>query len=119
MLVRGDPGDAVTFSTLFSVWGEAVPLLMDPFAERWSGVRSYRFYLGRFVAYIKVDRRPFRQPFAKDALTPERPLHVICRQLTASKDFRVMEHVLTYEINRRASAGRPYPNRPETRRAAL
>lgn len=49
MLVRGDPGDAATFATLFSVWDEAVPLLMDPFAERWDGVLAYRFYLGRFV----------------------------------------------------------------------
>jgi len=100
MLVRGDPGDAATFATLFSVWDEAVPVLMDPFAERWGGVRSYRFYLGRFVAYIKADSRPFPEPLAKAVLTPEGPLHVISRQLAASKDFRVMEHVLTYEVIR-------------------
>jgi len=101
MLARGDPGDAATFATLFSAWDEAVPLLMDPFAERWDGVRAYRFYLGRFVAYIKVDRRPFPDPLATAVLTPEGPLHVISRQLAASKDFRVMEHVLSYEIIRR------------------
>ena len=101
MLVGGDPGDAATFATLFSVWDETVPLLMDPFAERWDGVRAYRIYLGRFVAYIKVDSRPFTEPLAKAALTPDGPLHVVSRRLAASKDFHVMEHVLTYEITRR------------------
>jgi hypothetical protein len=102
MLLQRDPGDAATFATLFSVWDDgAEPLLMDPFAERWDGVRSYRFYLGRFVAYTKVDSRPFPEQLAKAALTPGGPLHVISRKLAASKDFRVAEHILTYEIIRR------------------
>ena len=101
MLVRRDPGDTATFATLFSVWDGAESVMMDPFAERWDGVRSYRFYLDRFVAYIKVDRRPLPEQLAKAALTPEGPLHVVSRQLAASKDFRVAQHILTYETNRR------------------
>jgi hypothetical protein len=101
MLVRGDPSDAATFSTLFSVWDDSESLIMDPFAERWDGVRSYRFYLGRFVAYIKVDSRPFPELLARAALTPEGPLHVISRELARSQDFRVAEHVFAYEIIRR------------------
>ena len=102
MLLRRDPGDTATFATLFSVWDNgAEPLLMDPFVERWDGVRSYRFYLGRFVAYIKVDGRPFPEQLARAALTPRGPLQVISRRLAASKDFSVAEHVLAYEISRR------------------
>jgi hypothetical protein len=101
MLLRGDPGDAATFATLFSVWDGAEWLLMDPTAERWDNVRSYRFYLGRFFAYVKVDSRPLPEPLAKAALAPGCPLHVISRQLDVSKDFRVAQHILTYEINRR------------------
>ena len=101
MLLRGDPGDAATFATLFSVWDEAQAFMMDPFAERWDGVLSYRFYLGRFVTYVKVDSRPLPEQLAKAALAQGCPLHVISRQLAVSKDFRVAQHILTYEINRR------------------
>jgi hypothetical protein len=102
MLVRGDPGDAANFATLFSVWdaADSVPLMMDPLAERWDGVRAYRFYLGRFVAYIKVDQRSFSEQLAKGALTPDGPLHVVSRQFAGSKDLRVAEHVFAYELNR-------------------
>jgi hypothetical protein len=102
MLLQRDPGDATTFATLFSVWDDGTePLWMDPIAERWDLVRSYRFYLGRFVTYVKVDSRPLPEQLAKAALTPEGPLHVVSRQLAASKDFRVAQHILTYETNRR------------------
>ena len=115
MLVRGDPGDAATFGTLFSVWDGAESLIMDPFAERWDSVRSYRFYLGRFVAYIKVDSRPFPEPLARAALTPEGPLHVISRQLERSQDLRVAEHVFAYEIIRRLSHMKPELGPPDAR----
>jgi hypothetical protein len=51
MLLLKDPGDTKTFATLFSVWdaADSIPLMMDPFEERWNGVRAYRFYLSRFV----------------------------------------------------------------------
>ena len=102
MLLRGDPGDAATFATLFSVWDDSAEwLLMDPTAERWDDVRAYRFYLGRFVAYIKVDSRPLPEPLAKAALTPDGPLHVLSRQFAALKDLRVAERVLVHHANRR------------------
>jgi hypothetical protein len=102
MLLRGDPGDAATFATLFSVWDDSAEwLLMDPTAERWDDVRAYRFYLGRFVAYVKVDSRPLPEPLAKAALTPDGPLHVLSRQFAASKDLRVAERVLAHHANRR------------------
>jgi hypothetical protein len=95
MLLRRDPGDMATFATLFSVWDDADPFMMDPCAGRWDGgVRYYRFYLGRFVAYIKVDRRPFPDPLAKAVLSPNGPLHIISREFAASKDFRVAAHVM-------------------------
>jgi hypothetical protein len=106
MLVRGDPGDAATFATLFSVWdaADSIPFIMDPFEERWDDVRAYRFYLGRFIAYIKVDQRPLPERLGKVALTPDGPLHVVSRRLTGSKDFRAAAHVLSYEFNRRRHA---------------
>jgi hypothetical protein len=56
-------------------------------------MRTYRFYLGRFVAYIKVDRRPFPERFVGAALSGKPPLHIISRDLAASKESRVIERV--------------------------
>jgi len=96
MLVKGEPGDAMVFGVLFSVWdGGDSHTIMDPFAGRLSGVRTYRFYLGRFVAHIKVDRRPFPSPLAEAILSAEgRPLHIVSRDLAASKEYHVMGRVI-------------------------
>jgi hypothetical protein len=94
MLQRRDPGDAATFAVLFSVWSGTDSPIMDPSAGHLGEVRTYRFYLGRFIAHIKVDRRPFPWVLAKAALSPEEPLHLISRELAASKDFQVMKRVL-------------------------
>jgi hypothetical protein len=95
MLFRGEPGDPGIFATMISVWRDADgPLLMDPFPERLFEVLTYRFYLGRFVAYIKVDRRAFPEPFVKAALCRDGPLHIVSRDLAASKESRVMNRVI-------------------------
>ena len=106
MLLRRDPGDTATFATLFSVWDDADPFMMDPCAGRWDGgVRYYRFYLGKFVAYMKVDSRTLPEPLPKAALRADGSLHLLSRELAASKDFRVAEHVFAYyEANRRSGA---------------
>src|SRR5205085_5334408 len=58
MLLRAEPGPSDDFGVTFAMWnGTEGPLFMDPFGERWDGVNYYRFYLGRYLAYIKVDRR--------------------------------------------------------------
>ena len=108
MLIGGDPGDAGTFSTLFSIWDDAEwPVIMDPFPERWSEVRAYRFYLGRFALYVKVDRRSLPDPLSQAALSLDGPLNLISRQLLQSNDFRVIQHIL--------NARMPFTRRTTTR----
>jgi hypothetical protein len=100
MSLRCDPGDTATFGSLISIWSNADwPLLMDPFSERLFEARTYRFYLGQFVAYIKVDQRPFPERFEGAALSREPPLHIISRDLAASKEKRVIQRV--FDANRR------------------
>lgn len=64
--------------------------IMDPFAERWKGVNSYRVYFGQVVAYIKVDRRPFPAPLNKFSLLGQRHVTLVNRDLSGSNDFNVM-----------------------------
>lgn len=63
---------------------------MNPFAERYDALRVYRFYFGRFVAYIKVDQRPFRSPLLTTALGSQPNLIIIRRDHRTSKDFAAM-----------------------------
>ena len=61
-----------------------------PFAERWDGVNAYRLYLGRVVAYVKVDRRPFAAPLRDLTLGRHDLAFVIQREFAESKDFAAM-----------------------------
>ncbi len=69
--------------------------LMDPFAERYSGVKAYRFYFGEYVAYIKVDRRPFPSDLQKTALSAGPSIIVVGRNYRTSKDFAAMKKTAT------------------------
>lgn len=94
MLLRGNPGYEEAFGALFSTWDDMQgPIILDPHAERLFGILTYRFYLGRFVAYIKVDRRPFPGRWAVGALSPNAPLQLVLRSLAASKEVDVMERI--------------------------
>jgi hypothetical protein len=79
--------------------------LMDPFQERWDGVNAYRLYLGRVVAYIKVDRRPFAYPLSDLTLGRHEVLSIVQRDFETSKDFAVMAKAAR-ESHRRAQATR-------------
>ena len=77
---------------------------MNPFAERYDDVRVYRFYFGRFIAYVKVDQRPFRVPLATMALGRQSDLIITRRDHKTSKDFAAMVSGAKsqYENSRRA-----------------
>lgn len=104
MLIAREPGDAETFSTWWSIFKmDWTPGIMDPFREKWSGVTAYRFYLGRVLAYIKVDQRPTPDHFAEFNLRPGRPLTLIARRFETSKDLKAMKAVA---LSRRHAARR-------------
>lgn len=96
-----DPDVALdsAFAVALSCWGrekdDDAHILsrtnMDPFAEKWDGVNSYRFYFGDVVAYIKVDRRPF--PRELDAIILERSDSVLMieREFMSSNDLVAMQ----------------------------
>jgi hypothetical protein len=93
---------AVTEETLNSAFGVTMACwlsregkdqnigFMNPFAERYDGVKVYRFYFGRFIAYMKVDQRAFREPLSRSALGAQRDLVIIRRDHQSSKDFSAM-----------------------------
>jgi hypothetical protein len=68
--------------------------LLNPHRERWAGVNAYRLYLGKTVAYVKFDQRPFSDEFAKFSLRSLEPLRIIGRSLASSKDLYTIRKIV-------------------------
>lgn len=85
------------FDAVMSRWNESAygelstTAMLDPYLERWDNVNAYRVYLGRVIAYIKVDRQPFRDPLANLSLQAEGPCQVVTRNFASSKDLHAMK----------------------------
>jgi hypothetical protein len=88
------------FDAVLSRWNDIpgspklATAMLDPYRERWDHVNAYRLYLGRTVAYIKVDKRPFQGSLAKTALSSAPPVMMVTRELLASKDITVMRNIV-------------------------
>jgi hypothetical protein len=65
--------------------------MLDPHSDKFFGVNFCRFYLTDYVAYIKVDHSPSPYLFSQLSIAEGRPLHVICRDFTASKELLLMK----------------------------
>lgn len=97
------------FNAVLSIWSEAeddrVPTtaLMNPHREKWDGVNSYRLYLGKVVAYVKVDQQQFSDPLASLSLQANGPCVLVTRNLAGSNDIKAMRKTArTSEVNRQA-----------------
>lgn len=93
------PENAHFFATVLSRWTASkkrehlTTAMMNPFGERWRDIHAYRLYFGEHVAYIKVDKRPYTEPWKSLQLGSQRTLHVTARDFDASKELRVMKMV--------------------------
>jgi hypothetical protein len=97
------------FDAVLSRWSEAdddgtpTTALLNPHREKWDGINAYRLYLGKIVAYVKVDQRPFGEPLASLSLRAPGPCRLITRELSRSNDIQAMRKaVITAEANRQA-----------------
>ncbi len=92
LLLRGDPASEEEYSVCIARWIDEQfgPVFMDPFREKYEGVNYYRIYCGRYVLYVKVDKRKTGPSFKEIQLAPGRPLCVIARTLRSSKEWPLM-----------------------------
>lgn len=103
MLLRADPGVPEDFGVTLAIWDRLeAPILMDPFPERWDGINYYRLYLGRYLAYIKVDRRAVPTILSPTVLRPDAPLVLVARLLDRSKELPLMRRILGATANHRS-----------------
>jgi len=61
--------------------------MMAPFPEKFCGLNTYRFYLCRYQATIKVDNRPFSAGLEGCLLRAGQPFVLGLRRHKAAKDF--------------------------------
>ena len=86
-----------TFNAVLSRWDDAedeshpTTGMMNPHRERWGDVNAYRLYFGKVVAYVKVDKRNFSEPFAPLSLQAGPPCRIVNRRLSTSKDLKAMQ----------------------------
>ena len=112
-LILAGSGAPDAFDAVLSRWkdddDDTLPTtgLMNPYRERWGDVNAYRLYLGKIVAYVRVDHRPFSEPFASFSMRSNTPCRVISRRLATSKDLSAMRRTaVTSERNRNAFIAR-------------
>ena len=91
---RSDPGSVDFFGVVLQAFDSEDIGILDPYAERFSGIRFYRFYLSHVIAFIKVDSRPFLDPFASMALGPDRKLVLIHKDFINSKERQIMKKLV-------------------------
>jgi hypothetical protein len=95
-LLRSDPGDKHFFSVSLACFVNmpTKTSMRDPFRERYEQVNYYRFYLGSYIAYVKVDRQTTPGVFDQFTLAPERPLRIVARNFDQSKEKVVMRKLV-------------------------
>lgn len=95
-LLAGNAGDENFFSVTLACFVDLrdETAMMDPFAQRDKGVNYYQLYLGRYIAYIKVDSRSASPEMAEFALRPNSQLVLIAREFHGSKEKDVMRKML-------------------------
>lgn len=99
LILSDDEGKEEEFSFLLARFGDAegMSFMLDPHKESkgdlFGDLNCYRFYLGAgYVAYIKVDKRPFPPNSRVIAAKREKPLYILRRS-----DFRVSKEMEVYE----------------------
>lgn len=67
---------------------------LNPHWTRFEGVRVWVIYAGRFVLYLKLDKRELPDPFDKLRLEHGKPVWTIAREWQTSKEFHLMRKLV-------------------------
>lgn len=95
-LLASNPGKSDFFSTTLACFINMPTgsVMMDPFREKYEQVNYYRFYLGTYIAYVKVDNRPTPNVFNEFALAPGRSLTIVGRDFHVSKEKVLIQRLI-------------------------
>jgi hypothetical protein len=104
MLREGSPGAAEDFPVVLAKSARSQGrAILDPYSGRLDGLNYATFYLGFYMAYVKVDKRQSLDELQPFVLRPDGPLKILARDLKDGKELPVLQRLLTKPQNRRAS----------------
>ncbi len=101
MLLNNDPGDDEKYSVNIVRWlsHDFGPVFMDPFREKYGyGINYYRIYCGRYVLYVKVDKRISASELRDFQLGATSELYLIARELQKSKEWPIMQQIVQHNV---------------------
>lgn len=94
LIERCEPGSEHEFGVTLAKFDHPLgTAILNPHPEKREGINYCRFYLGSYVAYIKMDKRISPKPLGDFLLTPRPPLYIICRNLEKSKELPLMRKI--------------------------
>lgn len=86
-----DPGFFSELDVVISKFdSELAEAFMGPSKLRIEGVNGYRVGFARHLCWVKIDKRPFPQPFNLMAISHGNPLHILYREFDGSPEKRAM-----------------------------
>jgi len=95
MLLDSNPGDENQYSVNIVRWksNDFGAMFMDPARVRFDEINYYQLYCGRYVFYIKIDKRESSKKLKKTQLTDGQDFLVVARDLEESKEFSAMRKI--------------------------
>jgi hypothetical protein len=95
LIAHRDPGLSGDFAVTIARFDHLLGgTILDPHTDRFSGINYCRFYLGGYVAYMKVDKRRPPEPHPHFCLKPNEPLKIIARNLEKSVELKLIKRAI-------------------------
>jgi hypothetical protein len=100
MILEESAGASDEFATMIVRWVAQPPheglaeLQMSPYKAKLEGVNEVKLFLAGAVMHVKVDQRPYPEPFPELILRTGEPLLVVARELEGSKDILALRPAL-------------------------
>ena len=102
MLSDGRAGGAHDFGVVIARFVEPLGhAFFDPHTERMNGINHVRFYLAGFIAYMKVDKRPYDAGLEHFLLADGEPLRIIKRSIHKGGEAEVFSKIRSAPKNKR------------------
>jgi len=94
-LLSGNPFDTDWYPAIIAKWADDKRAgMMDPFKEKFDGVKYYRMYIGSYIVYYKVDQRLAGKTFRPFQLAKDSPLFIFSRELNESKELPILQKIV-------------------------
>jgi hypothetical protein len=102
MLRNNNPGDAHDFGVVIARFTEPLGhAFFDSHTERVRAINQVRFYVAGFIAYMKVDARPYDPELEHFLLADGKPLRIIKRSIHQGGEAEVINKILSAPKNKR------------------